>query len=51
MNYCPSCGATTEQAEASEREDEGYPDVYFLDVGLVCSKCDLGWKCIGTKKK
>ena len=50
MSYCPQCGSSTKQAETSERTDEGYPDVYFLDVVLLCSKCDLGWNCIGTKK-
>tara|TARA_R100000963_G_C4637105_1_gene101041 strand:- start:1453 stop:1608 length:156 start_codon:yes stop_codon:yes gene_type:complete len=51
LNYCPSCGSPNEKSESSERTDEAYPDVYFLDVVILCSNCNLGWNCIGTKKK
>ena len=50
MKYCPSCGSESIQEESSERQDDSYPEVYFIDVVLLCDKCGLGWNCVGTKR-
>ena len=47
---CPDCDSKDVKSTKQERKEDMFPDVYFIDVVLICNKCGLGWHCVGTKQ-